>query len=263
MNFAVAVLASGSKGNATFINACGKKFLVDIGLCVSDLQERLFQIGEHIENLDAVFITHEHNDHIKGLEVFAKNFSVPIYTSENTWREIVKVFPNICRQNCNLFCGEKIFDNVKVVNFCTSHDAADPHGYSIFADAKKLTYVTDTGFVSETIKNNIDNSDVLIIESNHDIKMLTEGDYPPFLKKRILSTQGHLANSTVANVLVNLEKLPEIIFLAHLSQHNNTEELALETIKKEFAKAGKNSKILAARQNEIVASFEIGGKLCK
>lgn len=253
--FRVAVLASGSKGNATYIGIGEKNFLIDIGICVTELKKRLSQVNISVEDLDGVFITHEHNDHIKGLETFANNFDVPIYTSEPTWRKIVGVFPDIARKNCKLFRGEKTFNGVQVISFPTSHDAVDSHGYSFLANGKKMTYVTDLGFVTPVVQDAIENCEVLIIESNHDIDMLKNGSYPDWLKKRILSTQGHLANIVTADTLARLKHLPEEIFLAHLSQHNNNRELAFETTDKCLRKSGSCTKVLVASQNEVVANF--------
>ncbi|MCQ2381363.1 MAG: hypothetical protein MJ032_03360, partial [Acidaminococcaceae bacterium] len=195
------------------------------------------------------------DDIIKGLESFANNCDVPIYTSEPTWRKIVGVFPDVARKNCKLFRGEKTFNNVQVISFPTSHDAVDSHGYSFLANDKKMTYVTDLGFVTSVVQDAIENCEVLIIESNHDIDMLKNGSYPDWLKKRILSTQGHLANIVTADTLARLKHLPEEIFLAHLSQHNNNRELAFETTDKCLRKSGSCTKVLVASQNEVVANF--------
>lgn len=253
--FKVAVLASGSRGNVTFIDVGNKKFLIDLGLCVTTLQKRLKQIDVDVNDLDAVFITHEHDDHIKGLKLFAKKFDVPIYTSEKTWRVIIKNYPLLEQKNCQLFCGEKVFDNVKIINFAVSHDATDAHGYSIVVGNDKMTYVTDLGLVTHDVQVAIEDSAVLIIESNHDLGMLKNGPYPVRLKRRILSALGHLANSTTAEILAKLKVLPREIFLAHLSQQNNTSELALRTIKERLHQVGRSTRILVAEQNKVVTNF--------
>lgn len=253
--FEIAVLASGSRGNATYVNVGNKRFLIDLGLRVTDLQRHLMQIDVDANDLDAVFITHEHDDHIKGLELFVKKFDVPVYTSERTWRAIVNAYPLLERKNCYLFNKEKVFDNIRIINFAVSHDAVDAHGYSIMAGDAKMTYATDLGFVTPDVQVAIENCTTLVIESNHDVEMLKNGPYSFRLKRRILSTLGHLANNTTAETVAKLKVLPQEIFLAHLSQHNNTRELALKTIKERLHQVGRSTKILVAEQNKVVTNF--------
>lgn len=229
-DFRVAVLASGSKGNATLVSTASQCFLIDMGLSCRELVRRMQSVGAGPEDLDAVFLTHEHIDHVAGLVTFAKKYAVPLYASEGTWRAVFQRFPELQRASCRLFSGAVTLGAVKISGFPVSHDAAQPLGYSFERGGAKCTYVTDTGFVAPAVQQAVPGSDVLILESNHDVEMLKNGSYPRVLKQRILGTRGHLSNAAAGIFLAGLERLPERVFLAHLSEQNNLPELALQTV---------------------------------
>lgn len=256
-DFKVAMLASGSKGNAALISNDKQNFLVDIGISCRMLNTKLKTLGLEIKDLDGVFLTHEHSDHVKGLETFCKNYQVPVYSSEKTWHAVLMRNRNIDRRNCRVIKGSMLCGDVKINSFNISHDAADPHGYSFTSQKGKCTYVTDTGFVTEAIKNEAQNADMLVLEANHDITMLKNGIYPELLKKRILSTRGHLSNDSAGWFLASLEQLPEQIILAHLSQENNLPSVALQTVENILQEKNKlqNTRILLASQENIVKTF--------
>lgn len=257
-SFQIAMLASGSKGNAAVILNREQYFLVDMGLSCRELVKRMKVIQLKPEQLSAVFITHEHIDHIKGLATFTKKYAVPIYTSERTWRAILNKEKNILRSGCHIIATKINYNNVSVSSFEVPHDAADPHGY-IFEDLEsgsKCCYLTDTGFVTDTVITAVNNADTLVLEANHDVVMLKNGSYPQVLKQRILSTRGHLSNDSAGMLLANMPKLPKHIFLAHLSEENNKPNLALETVQRMLQKAGKaQPAILVAAQNEVVTNY--------
>ncbi|MDO4178027.1 MAG: MBL fold metallo-hydrolase [Phascolarctobacterium sp.] len=254
--FKIAMLASGSKGNSALIKAGEVYFLVDMGLSCRELTKRLEKVGVSPDELKGVFITHEHIDHIKGLETFTKKFSVPLYSSENTWRVIVNRLKNIRRDNLYTISDEFSIGEVKITSFSIPHDATDPHGYYFTSpNGEKCTYLTDVGHITKTLKKVVQGTTSLILETNHDVDMLKTGSYPYELKRRILSTLGHLSNESAGNFLAELDVLPEQIILAHLSQENNRPELALETVKNILAKSGKEGNFLVASQGEIVGSI--------
>lgn len=257
--FQVAMLASGSKGNAALIKAAGQMFLIDMGLSCRELVKRLQKLNIEPKQLQAIFITHEHSDHIKGLATFTKKYSVPIYSSEKTWRAIFAKENGIIRSACHIIDTNITYNGVKISSFEIPHDASDPHGY-MFEDlqsGEKCTYLTDTGFITDTVRAAVSNADLLILEANHDIEMLKQGRYPQLLKQRILSTRGHLSNESAGWLLANMEKKPRTVFLAHLSEENNRPRIALETVKGilEHSDGGKNISFLVAAQNEIVTDF--------
>ena len=260
--FQVAVLASGSKGNATVMRCeCGI-VLVDAGISCRRIAQGMQKLGLHPENLDAVFITHEHIDHVKGLETFAKKYPVPIYASRGTWQGIRQTLPRLDLKLCNRQVlapqTEITLGGLQVRSFSVSHDALEPAGYLFRSKGHVFGYVTDTGYVSDVVKRELEGAEVLVIESNHDPILLKNGRYPPPLQKRILGTRGHLANATAGHLLATLQTLPGQVFLAHLSQENNTPDLALNTVRsivmQQHPKA--NIQFYVTSQDEVVKNKE-------
>jgi len=226
----VHVLASGSTGNAILLDFKHTKILVDAGISTRRIKNSLAELGTCIEELDGVFITHEHRDHVSGLATMTKKYNVPVYASMNTWRAMScrELIPPSC---CNVLPESLDIGQVKIEPFSISHDAADPVGFSFYNESIKCSVVTDLGFVTESVKKAIALSDVLVLESNHDIDMLEKGAYPWHLKRRIMSNRGHLSNFDAGWTLARLEKKPTMqVFLAHMSQKNNDPELAMDTV---------------------------------
>ena len=260
-DFQVVMLASGSKGNAALISTDSQRFLVDVGISCRELVKRMQQVGASPEELDGVFITHEHVDHVKGIVTFGKKYQVPLYASQGTWRAVFSKYPELNRANCRLTGGRMLLGDVSIECIATSHDAAQPQGYSFLwrGGDCKCTYVTDTGFVTPAVREAVQGSDVLVLESNHDVEMLKQGSYPYELKQRILGTRGHLSNVTAGQLLLQLEKLPRRVFLAHLSEQNNLPKLALDTVKNilESKNRLQETKLIVADQHRPVADFLI------
>ena len=260
--FQVAVLASGSKGNATVMRCESGMVLVDAGISCRRIAQGMQKLGLHPENLDAVFITHEHIDHVKGLETFAKKYPVPIYASRGTWQGIRQTLPRLDLKLCNRQVlapqTEITLGGLQVRSFSVSHDALEPAGYLFRSKGHVFGYVTDTGYVSDVVKRELEGAEVLVIESNHDPILLKNGRYPPPLQKRILGTRGHLANETAGHLLATLQTLPGQVFLAHLSQENNTPDLALNTVRgivmQQHPKA--NIQFYVTSQDEVVKNNE-------
>ena len=255
--FKVTMLASGSKGNSALISTGKQNFLIDMGISCRMLTSRLGEVGLCVEDLDAIFLTHEHTDHVKGLGTFTKKHAVPIYSSELTWRAILTKDPKIERRNCRIFGGTLRCGEVEVNSFEIPHDAVDPHGYVLKCNGSKCAYITDTGFVTEAVRQAAEDADTLILEANHDVEMLKNGIYPPHLKQRILSTRGHLSNESAGYLLANLPRIPENIILAHLSQENNLPRLALDTVRNILSEASlfNDARIFVAAQDKIVKDY--------
>lgn len=258
----VVTLASGSKGNAALISTDSQRFLVDVGISCRELVKRMQQVGASPEELDGVFLTHEHVDHVKGLVTFAKKYQVPLYASQGTWRAVFGKYPQLNRAQCRLTGSRMLVGDVSVDCFAISHDAAQPQGYSFLwrTGGTKCTYVTDTGFVTPAVREAVGGSDVLILEANHDVEMLKNGSYPYELKQRILGTRGHLSNATAGQFLLQLERMPKHIFLAHLSEQNNLPQLALDTVQNilDSKKKLRETRLLVANQHQPVADFLTG-----
>lgn len=256
--FKVVMLASGSKGNSALISTGKQNFLVDMGISCKMLIARLSEVGLSAGDLDGIFITHEHADHVKGLATFTKKHSVPIYSSEHTWRAILNKDGNIVRSNCRIINGCLQCGEVEVNSFEIPHDAMDPHGYVFKCSGSKCAYITDTGFVTPTVRQAAEEADVLVLEANHDVEMLKNGSYPPVLKQRILSTRGHLSNESAGWLLANLTRVPKSVVLAHLSQENNLPSLAFDTVCNilDGAKLLSDTRVVVAAQDRIVKNYE-------
>ena len=227
-------LSSGSSGNCQYIETKDSKILIDAGFSGKTIQGLLASIGVDPTTIDAIFVTHEHIDHTKGVGVLSRRFDIPIYANADTWVGMEKTIGKIKEENIKIFTTEKHFDlrDITVYPLGIFHDAADPVGYIVHNKNKKISVVTDTGWVNDSMIDKIKDSHLYFMESNHDVAMLKEGSYPWPLKQRILSTKGHLSNDDCGRVLSNILKgVGEIVLLGHLSQDNNIPDLALETVK--------------------------------
>jgi phosphoribosyl 1,2-cyclic phosphodiesterase len=235
------VLASGSTGNSFFIGTEETRLLVDVGLSAKKIENLLKQIGEHPDRLTGILITHEHSDHIRGLGVLARRYNLPIYCNQATWRELERMIGEIDSSQVHFFqTGERHrFGDLIVESFGISHDAAEPMGFIFHHNEKKLSFVTDLGYVSDKIKSVIYNSDVFIMEANHDVAMLRMSSYPWSIKRRILGDSGHLSNESSAEALIDVVgPSTERVYLAHLSKENNMIDLARMTVTQILGEAG-------------------------
>lgn len=233
MGLRFTVLASGSTGNATIVQGSEKTVLVDAGLSMKKLEELMREQGVTGHQLDALFVTHEHSDHIKGLGAFARKYELPIYANEATWGAMERHVGTIAAEKrVYIETGEIVsFGEMKVQSYPISHDAAEPVGYTVEENGEKLSLATDLGYVSEKVRKQIIDSDVLVLESNHDTEMLRMGRYPWNIKRRILSDVGHLSNVAAGEALVDLiTDRTKRVYLAHLSLDHNQMDLAMLTV---------------------------------
>lgn len=232
-------IASGSSGNSVFVGTEYTNILVDAGLTGKKIEERLSELNICAKNIDALFITHEHSDHIKGAGVLSRRFDIPVYATLGTWEAMSESIGDIFPKNKKyVYNGENcIINDVCIKPFEIPHDAAEPVGYSLFAEKYKFTIATDLGHITDTIKENIIDSDILLLEANHDLDMLINGSYPWPLKKRIMGDKGHISNDTAGALISEIMtgRLKHI-FLGHLSDENNIPHLAYETVEKILTK---------------------------
>ncbi|MFZ5648307.1 MAG: MBL fold metallo-hydrolase [Bacillota bacterium] len=225
------VLASGSSGNSVFIDLGGVRLLVDAGISTRRIEKSLASIGAEAGQIHAVLITHEHSDHIKGLEVLARKYRIPVYARPGVWHAIGHRLNLPAGVQKDLGKGLDI-GGVRVEPFKTSHDAADPVGYCFYHSTHKFVVVTDLGVVTSSVADALAYADAVVLESNHDIEMLNNGPYPYFLKQRIRGATGHLSNRDAALALAGIPRKERMhVFLAHLSQENNHPDLAENTVK--------------------------------
>lgn len=225
----VSVLASGSKGNTTFIHTKDLDLLIDLGPTCSYVESKIESIGFNPSNIKAILITHTHSDHIKGLKVFVKKYKPTLYLTEKMYEDLSKEF---IIEDCIFVDGDFQIGDINVRVIKTSHDASDSNGYIVEEENNSVVYMTDTGFINQKYFEVLKNRSVYIMESNHDVEMLLKGRYPYQLRRRVLSDRGHLSNIDSANYLARFigEETKQII-LAHLSEENNTKELAINTLK--------------------------------
>ncbi|KRN19436.1 MBL fold metallo-hydrolase [Pediococcus claussenii] len=229
----VSVLASGSTGNVTYIETPEHKVLVDAGLSGKKIAGLMDSIGRDLNDVDSLFITHEHTDHIKGAGVLARKYNLNVYANKGTWAAIGSKIGKLDNAQKFIFDANtvKTLGDLDVESFSVSHDAAEPQFYEFHHDGKSFVILTDTGYVSDRVAGTINNADGYLFEVNHDMEMLRMGEYPWPLKQRILGGHGHLSNEDGANALMNvMGNRTKKIYLGHLSLHNNMKELAHLTV---------------------------------
>ena len=232
-------ILSGSSGNCLFVRDRNTSILIDCGLSGKATESGLAVHGISIDTIDGVLVTHEHIDHTKGIGVLARKYKKKIYITKKTFSALPASVGNI-PENMLCFISNQAFQigNLNITPFETSHDACDPHGFSVTGE-KKICIATDTGIVTSGMTENLCGCDFAFVESNHDLTMLKYGPYSPELKRRILSDFGHLPNTDAAHLSVWLaSKGTKRIMLGHLSGENNTEEIALATTKNALSRAG-------------------------
>lgn len=224
-------LFSSSKGNSYYISGNNEAILVDAGRNCKQLELAFMSNEIDTKTIKAIFITHEHTDHISALKVFAKRYALPIYATRGTIDALIQGEKIDKNADLRVIENEVVLGDMCIKRVATSHDAQESCGYFITtADGRKCSIVTDTGFLKEDALNALKNSNCAVIESNHDIKMLKNGPYPYILKKRVLSPTGHLSNEDCSKVLPALiESGVTHLMLSHLSQENNIPRLALDT----------------------------------
>ena len=227
----VSMLASGSKGNAAYIR-CGKtNILIDAGISCRRIEQGLKRYGCALGDLDAVFITHEHSDHVNGLTTLLKRTDMPVYTTAETWQAIGRKVEGFQDRFVRLTRRVGLKD-IQVIPFAISHDAVRPVGYTVCHGESKITLATDLGCVSPDVAAAAAYADILILEANHDEGMVRNGSYPYPLQQRILGRWGHLSNKTAAGFLSSLPRRGMIkVLLAHRSEHNNTPALTVQTMR--------------------------------
>lgn len=241
MTLHFSVLASGSTGNAIYVETEEHSFLVDAGFSGKQMEGLFSQIDRKMDSLSGILVTHEHSDHIKGIGVLARKYKLPIYANENTWHAMEGSIGEIPVEQRFIFGMEKVksFGSLDIESFGVSHDAAEPMFYVFHQHGKKLVIITDTGYVSERVKGIISNADIYVFESNHDVQMLRMGRYPWSVKRRILSDVGHVSNEDAAIAMSEVAgDNTKGFYLAHLSSDNNMKDLARMSVTQTLSARG-------------------------
>jgi phosphoribosyl 1,2-cyclic phosphodiesterase len=215
------VLASSSNGNSALISTDRTRLLVDAGLSRKETFERLAAWNVDPESLDAILITHEHTDHIAGLQAIARKLEIPVYLSRLTapaiaWADYTPKL-ELFQAGARFTIGD-----IDVASFTIPHDAADPVGFSFHSRGIRIAVATDLGYLPESIRFHLAGADVLLLEANHDLEMLKVGPYPWSVKQRVMGRMGHLSNEVACRFIRDhLDSKTSTIILGHLSEHNN------------------------------------------
>ncbi len=225
----IASIASGSNGNCYYLENDNEAILVDAGISTKQIVERMNTLGLSMSKVKGVFISHEHTDHVRGVDVLSRKYSIPVFMTQQTYSSYGKIIKDSL---LNFFSpGKQVqLGKIHVKTFLKSHDAAEPCSFLVSAENRNVAVMTDIGVECSNVIDYIKNADAIFLESNYDDNMLQNGPYPPYLKARISSDLGHLSNTQAGMIALEYasSKL-KYVFLSHLSENNNTPEIAFRT----------------------------------
>ena len=267
MGVSVSVLASGSRGNCALVATSATRILVDAGLSGRETCRRLRALGERAEEISAILITHEHSDHVAGLQRLATKLNVPVFLTAPThqaWSRAVRdqqgAIPELPKsEHFSAGRGFRVGD-IEVMPFTIPHDAADPVGFTFRAEGVKVGFATDLGYMPASVRDHLRGCSVLVMESNHDVEMLRSGPYPWSVKQRVMSRVGHLSNLALADFFTNdYDNSASFVVLAHLSEQNNHPEIARREAEKALATRGGlfQNRVLLASQTEAMEPIRL------
>ena len=252
-------LASGSKGNCIYLGTPTTKILIDAGLSAKVIRERLHGIGVQLEEIDAILVTHEHTDHIRGLDILGCRMGIPIFANSDTAKAIYGIL-NECPKFRIFSTGEAFeFGDIEVHPFSIQHDAVDPVAFTIRTGGLKLGFCTDLGFATTLVISHLKGCDYLYLEANHEPSMVHASPRPMVYKKRVLSRQGHLSNGECAQLLEQVYHGGlKHVHLAHLSSECNSPELALKIITEKLQQLGAMTEVSIAFQESVSRMISFG-----
>ena len=252
------VLASGSEGNACYVETAHTRVLVDAGLSCRELIRRLKLVEVNPETLNALVVTHEHTDHVKGAGPLARLLDIPVYMNNATLRRSMRILGNLSSPMA-IHTGQTItINDLAIETFTKCHDAVDPMGLVLSSDGARLGLITDLGRSSNLVEDRLRGCHALIMEFNHDQHMLEEGPYPWEVKKRIRGPEGHLSNQQAGELLGAVaHKDLRLVIMAHLSRVNNDELRAFKEAKKALVSRGlDDTRLLISRQDHPISIVE-------
>lgn len=264
MSLRFSVLASGSSGNAFYIESDKARLLVDVGLSGKQMNKLFQEVQVDPTKLDGILVTHEHSDHIKGLGVLARKYNLPIYANEKTWHKMDGSIGKITTEQKFHFEANTIqtFADIDVQSFSVSHDAVDPMFFTFHQGNEKVALVTDLGYVSDKIKGIVADANAYIFEANHDINMLQMGHYPWNVKRRILGDYGHVSNEDSGLALSEvITDRTERVYLAHLSKDNNMKELARMSVDQILKERDIHMDLYDTDPNKATALYEVNSSI--
>jgi phosphoribosyl 1,2-cyclic phosphodiesterase len=267
MGVTVSMLASGSKGNCALIASSRTRILIDAGISCREIFKRLKSLGQDPHSLSAVLVTHEHSDHIYGLATLAKKLRIPIFMTGATHAAWTRAMRNQNGERPRIERLERFqsghrfqVGDIEIKPFTIPHDAVDPVGFAFRAEGIKVSIATDLGYLPPNVLDHLRNSDVLVIESNHDLESLRNGPYPWSVKQRVASNVGHLSNRKLADFFTgDYDNSAAFVVLAHLSEQNNHPEIARREAERALALRGGlfNNRVLVAGQSEVLKPIQL------
>ncbi|MCI8273584.1 MAG: MBL fold metallo-hydrolase [Clostridia bacterium] len=256
-------LYSGSSGNSLFVETENTKVLIDAGMSCKKIEEALGSIDVEASSINAILVTHEHIDHIRGISTISKKFDIPVFATKETFDAMPKQTEKISNYNINFFVPSEKFciNDLEVLPFSIPHDAANPCGFNIKNDTHQISVATDIGHMNRTILNHLEGSEFVLLESNYETEVLKCCTYPFKLKSRIASNIGHLSNEMAGKTISYLLKNSNLktALLGHLSKESNFPELAYQTVVDELISESCNLDSI----NLSVASRDNPSKLIK
>ena len=256
----ISILGSGSSGNSIFIEINNFKFLIDAGFSGKKIKEKLETIGENIDDIQALLITHEHGDHILGAGIISRKYNLPIYITKESYQACGHKLGKITPSNLNFIENKFYLKDILITPFDVMHDAKRTIGFSVEYMGKKLTLATDIGYITNIVKEHFKGSHIAIIECNYDYNMLMNCDYPWDLKSRVKGRNGHLCNDDTAKFLTELyHKELKKVYLVHVSNDSNCCDLAYNTVEFELIKNNINIDLEIVKQNTVTPIYELGG----
>jgi phosphoribosyl 1,2-cyclic phosphodiesterase len=268
----VSMLASGSRGNCALVSSSRTKILVDAGISCRETFKRLKSLGEDPQSLSAILITHEHSDHVYGLATLAKKLRIPIFMTVATHAAWARAMRTVNGERPQLKKFERFesghrfqVGDIEVKPFTIPHDAADPVGFTFRVEGTKVSVATDLGYLPVNVRDHLRGSDILIMESNHDVEMLRGGSYPWSVKQRVASNVGHLSNEKLADFLTgDYDNSAAFVVLAHLSTENNHPEIARRGAERALAERALaergglfQNRVLVATQSEVLPPIQL------
>lgn len=254
----VSILGSGSRGNSIFLETDSIKLLIDVGFSGKKMEELLKSIGENIEEIDGILITHEHGDHIQGAGIISRKYNIPIYITKESYESCSLKIGKLSDGNLRLLEGEINFKETKVIPFNVMHDAERTIGFRIEeSSGSKIGIATDLGYIDNTVREAFKEVNVMIIESNYDYHKLMECGYPWDLKARVKGRNGHLSNNDCARFVREMShKNLKKVFLAHISKDSNDPKIALDTVIDELRRSKKNILVEITYQDRATEVME-------
>jgi len=255
MSLSFASLNSGSNGNCYYLASDEDAVLIDAGLSCRETEKRMSRMGLSIRKVRAIFVSHEHSDHIKGIPVLSKKYNLPVYITEPTLKsagfQIDQHLLRTFRANEEVLIG-----NISVLGFPKFHDASDPHSFTVSCMGITIGVFTDIGLVCENVIHHFSQCHAAFLEANYDDEMLDRGSYPYHLKARIKGSYGHLSNKQALEIFLEKGKHMSHLLLSHLSRDNNRPELVLDLFKSSMI----NTEIVVASRDNESGIYHIGQK---